>query len=277
MTDYLNESFNLDDPDLISSLDETPIWSAPFGLKVLQYIDYKTDINVLDVGSGTGFPLTEIAMRLGDTCSVTGIDPWETALDRIRFKAKQYNLNNIKLVKGIAEEMPFKNESFDLITSTNGLNNVQDLKKVLEEFYRVSAMNAQLLITVNLKRTMKEFYDVFRSVLHSMGKEEAVKQVNKHMHEKRKPLIELTEMIQDAGFDITQVLKDEYKYSFTNGTTMLNHYIIKIAFMPPWKEIAAEDAPSIFEKVEEKLNNIALEKGKLDLTIPLALIEGRKQ
>ena len=277
MTDYLNDSYDLNNPDIVSALDEAPIWSAPFGLKLLQYIDYKPNINVLDIGAGTGFPLTEVAMRLGKSCTVTGIDPWEAALDRIRFKVGQYSISNLNLIKGVAEEMPFEDESFDLITSTNGINNVQDLKKVLDECYRVATMNAQILFTVNLKRTMKEFYDVFRTVLHSLGKDNAVKQMKHHIHEKRMPLVELTEMIQDAGFDITQLIKDEFRYSFSDGSAMLNHYFIKLAFMPSWKEIAGTNAHEVFEKVEEQLNTTASEKGKLDLTIPMVLIEGRKQ
>ena len=217
MNNYLTKDYNLSDKNLIASLDEVPLWSAPFGLKLLQYIDYKTNIKALDIGSGTGFPLLEIAMRLGINSKVYGIDPWSEALDRIRFKAVQYGLENIELIDGKAENMPFDNNTFDLITSNNGINNVQDLNKVLDECYRVANMNAQLLFTVNLKRTMKEFYETLRSVLHRMGKEDEIRQINKHIYEKRKPLIELSEKIQDAGFIITQMMKDDFKYRFSNG------------------------------------------------------------
>lgn len=65
MKKYLKSDFDF--VKYIDVADETPIWSASFGLKLLEYIDYKTKISALDIGFGTGFPLTEIALRLGDS------------------------------------------------------------------------------------------------------------------------------------------------------------------------------------------------------------------
>ena len=77
--------------------DELPLWSAPFGLKLLEIVNYKKNIKVLDIGSGTGFPLIEIAQRLGETSEFYGIDPWETAIVRLKEKTEFMQLNNIKL------------------------------------------------------------------------------------------------------------------------------------------------------------------------------------
>ena len=73
MKKYLSNDFNF--VKLIDVFDELPIWSAPFGLKLLDYVDYKTNISAIDIGFGTGFPLTELALRLGESSIVYGIDP----------------------------------------------------------------------------------------------------------------------------------------------------------------------------------------------------------
>jgi len=73
MQAYLTHTFDSDDFDLVSVIDELPLWSAPFGLKLLDTIKLKSGINVLDIGSGLGFPLLEIAQRLGTTSTVYGI------------------------------------------------------------------------------------------------------------------------------------------------------------------------------------------------------------
>ena len=73
MKKYLTN--NLDLNKLVNVLDELPLWSAPFGLKLLDAIEYKPNISALDIGFGNGFPLTELAMRLGETSTVYGIDP----------------------------------------------------------------------------------------------------------------------------------------------------------------------------------------------------------
>lgn len=77
-TDYLSTQYDLNDPVLLSVVDDMPLWSAPFGLKLLEVVRYRKNIRVLDIGTGFGFPLVELAMRLGSTCQVVGLDPWES-------------------------------------------------------------------------------------------------------------------------------------------------------------------------------------------------------
>ena len=43
-------------------------------------------MTVLDVGFGTGFPLLELAQRLGKSATIYGIDPWEAAHERTHLK-----------------------------------------------------------------------------------------------------------------------------------------------------------------------------------------------
>lgn len=56
---------DLNNPELISVIDELSFWSAPFGLKLLDVIRYKRNIKALDIACGLGFPLMELSMRLG--------------------------------------------------------------------------------------------------------------------------------------------------------------------------------------------------------------------
>ena len=107
MTDYLSHQFDRDAFDLVSVTDELPLWSAPFGMRLLDTIQFKPNLAVLDIGCGLGFPLVEVAERLGPSCTVYGIDPWERAVERIRLKLKTYQINNVKVSTGAAEAMPF--------------------------------------------------------------------------------------------------------------------------------------------------------------------------
>jgi len=76
MKNYLTHSFSTDDFELVSVIDELPLWSAPFGLRLLDTIKLKPRINALDIGCGLGFPLIEVAQRLGTSSKVFGIDPF---------------------------------------------------------------------------------------------------------------------------------------------------------------------------------------------------------
>ena len=148
MTQYLKTELNFNDPDYLSALDDMSFWSAPFGIKLLNLVQYKKNIRALDIGFGSGFPLIELAMRLGPTCKVFGIDPWKAAIERTKFKLKYIGVQNVELVEGVAEQMPFENNFFDLIVSNNGLNNVQDLPKTLNECSRVSRPGSSICIYI---------------------------------------------------------------------------------------------------------------------------------
>lgn len=50
----------LEDARLASAFDETPLWSAPFGLRLLDRVRMADGLSVLDVGCGAGFPLLEL-------------------------------------------------------------------------------------------------------------------------------------------------------------------------------------------------------------------------
>lgn len=81
-----------------------PLWAAPFGLKLLEGIRYKKGIQALDIGFRAGFPLIEIAMRLGKDSKIYGIDPWEAAIDRAEKKIDYYDIHNIEIEKYCIEK-----------------------------------------------------------------------------------------------------------------------------------------------------------------------------
>lgn len=257
--------------ELTSIYDELPLWSAPFGLKLLEEIQLKKNIKALDVGFGTGFPLLELAQRLGESSVVYGIDPWDEAVDRTQIKIKSMRLKNVRIFNGHAEQMPFRDEYFDLIISNNGLNNTNDLSAALKETHRVAKKNAPLIFTVNLPDTMMVFYQLFEKVLLSHGLKKEVETMHQHIRNKRKSTEELTQLAEDAGFAIHKIDEDKFHLNFMDGTALFNHFFMKIAFLDSWEQIVSKrDMRKIFAELEQTLNQYASEQGSLNLTIPFA-------
>lgn len=274
MTNNLDRVYDLDSPEVVSTLDEAPFWSAPFGIKLLNYIRLKHNITALDIGFGTGFPLTELALRLGNTAKIYGIDPWEAALKRAKKKVSVYELTNVELILGVAENIPLDADTIDLIISNNGINNVSDLNKVIEECARVIKPDGQFVQTINLESTMTEFYQVLEEVLTENKLVEYVPGINQHIYEKRKPLDEFTTLLEDKGFKIEQIINDYFSYKFVDGTTLLNHYFIRLAFLPSWKKLVPENkVHEIFNQIEQKLNSQAKSKGYIELSVPFVVID----
>jgi arsenite methyltransferase len=273
MTQYLKTDLNFNDPDCLSALDDMSIWAAPFGIKLLNLVQYKKNIRALDIGFGAGFPLVELAMRLGPTCKVFGIDPWKAAIARTNFKLKYAGIQNVELAEGAAEHMPFENASFDLIVSNNGLNNVQDLSKTLGECSRVSRQGAQFVFTFNTDQTFAEFYDVYREVLGENGLKELQTNVDDHIYRKRRPVSEYKNILEQSKFYINAIYKDQFDFKFSDGTAMLNHLSMKI-FMASWKELVpGQYLEDVFRKIENKLNLLAEKRHGLSMNVPFITID----
>ena len=278
MKHYLEHSFSTDDFELVSVIDELSLWSAPFGLKLLDTIELKPNINALDIGCGLGFPLIEVAQRLGISSNVFGIDPWERAIERINLKIRTFDIKNVVAIKGVAERLPFDNNFFDLIVSNNGINNVEDIKQTLSECYRVSKPSSQFTLTLNLEGSMIEFYDVFREILIMNGLHDEVIRMKDQIYSKRKPLDETKLSLEDAGFNIISIQEDSFQFRFLDGATLFSHNEIKYWFLDGWKSVLnSNDLENIFEQVEDRLNEIARKAGEICLTIPFVTIDCRRR
>lgn len=277
MQTYLDSGFDLSQPDQVALFDELPFWSAPFGIRLLEAVRFGKVNAAVDIGCGTGFPLTELAMRLGTASRVYGIDPWGAALERAEKKLAQYGIRNVTLIHGEAEQIPLEEETVDLVTSNNGLNNVTDSDRVLAEIARILKPGGQLIQTLNLEGSMMEFYQVFEEVLISSGLAGQVSAVRAHILKKRKPLPEVLSQLRDHGFTENSVCLDQFEYRFSDGTALLNHYFIRLAFMESWKDLVpVQNRTAVFRSVETRLNDLARQQGFITLSIPFALIDSRK-
>jgi ubiquinone/menaquinone biosynthesis C-methylase UbiE len=275
MKSYLSNQFNLNTN--IDQIDELPLWSAPFGLKLLEYIDYKKNIVALDIGFGTGFPLAELAMRLGNSSIVYGIDPWKEAIERTKKKIEFYQITNIKLIEGVAEFIPLDNHSIDLIVSNNGINNVEDLDKVISECSRTIKSGGQFVQTMNLDKSMFEFYFVLESVLSELKLYKEIELMKQHIYHKRRPLDEIITILNRHGFVIKDLEHNQFNYKFSDGTALLNHYFIRMAFMDSWiKILPKEKTEKIFDAIEQRLNNQSLHTEGIKLSIPFVVINAIK-
>jgi ubiquinone/menaquinone biosynthesis C-methylase UbiE len=274
MSHFRKSEFNFNDKDTVSVIDELPLWSAPFGLKLLDEIILKPNITVLDIGFGLGFPLLEVAQRFGKSSKVYGIDPWKAAIDRVKTKIKILGIENVELIEGVAENIPLPDNSVDLIVSNNGINNVQNLSKVMNECKRIAKRSAQFIATVNLDETMLEFYAELENVLKEENLADNVVKLKKHIYEKRRPLDELLNLFEQNDFEIKNVIKDSFHYRYLNGSAMFNHSFIRLAFLDNWLDLVpSEMVEQIFTAVEERLNMKAQENGEMVLTVPFVLID----
>ncbi len=91
---------------------------------------------VLDVATGTGDLAITICKELG--IRVVGLDLSQRMLNVGIEKVKALNLQNqISMLKGDAENLPFEDNQFDAVSVAFGVRNFENLEKGLKELKRV--------------------------------------------------------------------------------------------------------------------------------------------
>lgn len=97
---------------------------------------------VLDVGCASGFMLSQIAKEFPGA-KYFGIDAYDRAID---FANQKYSGINFKV--GIAEKLPYKDESFDLIICYETMEHMTYPKVALFEMRRVLKKNGALVLAM---------------------------------------------------------------------------------------------------------------------------------
>jgi demethylmenaquinone methyltransferase/2-methoxy-6-polyprenyl-1,4-benzoquinol methylase len=100
---------------------------------------------LLDCATGTAEQLRLVLKYCTQIEIGVGIDPSYPMLSKGYDKLKNYN-SRYELHVAAAEQIPYPDHSFDVVTISFGIRNVQDLNKSLEEMYRVLCPGGQLLI-----------------------------------------------------------------------------------------------------------------------------------
>lgn len=277
MPDYLQPVMDWRDPAFMTVFDEVPLWSAMFGQPLLDRIPLHPNMTVLDLACGAGFPLLDLAQRLGPTCHAYGLDGWLNGLGRARHKVQTLGIPQVQLVGGDGAAMPFPRHHFDLIISNLGINNFADAGAVLAECARVIRPGGVLALTTNLRGHMAVFYDEYQHTLAELGRQDLLPALQAHI-DHRTTTAGVIDGLTRAGFHVTDRFETTKTMRYLDGSALLNHTFIRIAFMEGWSEFVAEaDRITIFTRLEANLNRRAAQEGALALAIPMLYIAAEKR
>lgn len=273
MENYLTRKLDWQEEDITNQYDELPLWSSPFGLLMLEHFPIGNYTKYLDIGFGTGFPLIDIAQRLGSNCQAFGIDPWKAGNKRTKTKLELLGIENICLIDGDASQLPFSENQFDLITSNLGINNFENPMQVLTECHRVAKPGGSICLTTNLTGTFAEFYNIYDTTIRELGLEQYRTKYNEHVKH-RGTEESVLHLLKSAGFQLKKSKQSTYQMRFLNGTAFLNYSFTILGFMDSWRTMFDQkDKVVFFERLESNLNDYSRLNGELSLSIPVLYIE----
>jgi len=99
---------------------------------------------ILDIATGTA-DVAIAASKLNPE-QIIGLDLSEKMLEIGRKKIAKKGISNIELVKGDSENLPYDDNSFDVVTVSFGVRNFENLKKGISEMARVLKPGAKLIV-----------------------------------------------------------------------------------------------------------------------------------
>ena len=101
---------------------------------------------VVDVGCGAGFDSLVASGMVGPRGSVTGVDMTEEMLAKARDNASTMGASNVTFEKGLAEKLPLRDASAEVVISNGVVNLVPNMQSALEEIFRVLAPGGRLYL-----------------------------------------------------------------------------------------------------------------------------------
>ena len=167
----------------------------------LDLADLQAGDDVLDLGSGSGTDAFVAALYVGDTGSVTGLDMTDEQLAKSRQLRDEIGLDNVTFERGYIEDLPFEDESFDVVVSNGVINLSAEKDRVFAEANRVLKPEGRLALSDIISETempdsIKTNADLWAACIGG------AEQINAY-----------TSMIETAGFDVV-ALRENPQYEF---------------------------------------------------------------
>ena len=171
-----------------------------------EYIQYIVDQlklsgneSVLDVAAGTCAMSRGIAPHAR---TVTCLDATPAMLEVARSKAAEDHLSNMVFVIGLAENMPFLDESFDVVVTRLSFHHFPEVNRPFEEMRRVLKKGGRLVII-----DMEAREEKYRIVADS------IETFRDHSHQTTLSEAELTNLYTSRGMTVNDVTKKEVPVS----------------------------------------------------------------
>lgn len=226
---------NLREYEIMYHLEDTYWWYQ--GMRKIAYtlipelFQCKTSARILDAGCGTGARLQHL-IEVGNWTQEIGLKPQTVGVDLFSEALKFCKIRKLKdLVQASVEDLPFRDETFDFITSYDVLVCVPDDEKALREYYRVCRPGGKVFLTVAAFNWLRGEHDRAGQVL------------------RRYTESDLRQKLQKAGFTVE-------KMTYANTFLVLPIFLLRkaINFLHPAK--TDQEARSDFHFTPTYLNTL---------------------
>jgi len=166
-------------------------------------------MNVLDLGCGPGIVTASLAP---DIREVVAYDLTPEMLDKARQRCQKAGLKNVRFELGSAEQLPFKNESFDCVVTRLTIHHFPNPRRVMEEVVRVTRRKGKVVVA-DIVSSENEG----EAALHN-----ALETLRDPTHVQMLSASRLLELLKASGFRITTKVTWEMKRDYDEWIRITN-------------------------------------------------------
>jgi len=194
-------------------------------------------MRVLEVGCGTGQFWTENYKHIDEKSDLTLTDFSEGMIEKIKSKI---NHSNIKFEVADIEQLPYDDNTFDLVMAHHVIYHSSDKDKAISELKRVTKPGGTISITSNSEKHMLNVYTISHSIdnnysmvrnIDGFTEEDADKILPKHFSKFDKKIYE----------DLLKVTDPDFMLEYIKSTTEPRKMDLKESFYDEWAKIVKDE------------------------------------
>ena len=110
---------------------------------MLEELPVLPDAEALDIATGTGEFARALSPKVG---AVVGLDATDAMLELGKKFVEQAGIRNISFTKGVVQDIPFDDGTFDIVSSRYAFHHFADPKPVISEMVRVCKPGGHIII-----------------------------------------------------------------------------------------------------------------------------------
>ena len=138
--------------------------------RMVNYLELKETVQLLDVCTGTGVVALESAKQLSKG-AVTGIDLSSGMLAQAKSKAEQQSLDNITFIQMDLDELAFPDENFDTATCSFGLFFLENMEQGLHNIVSKVKTGGKIAISTFSEGAFEPMSSLFLKRYEAFGYE----------------------------------------------------------------------------------------------------------
>lgn len=235
-----------------------PLFFAPGAEHLIELTRLQPGERVMDVATGTGIVARRAAARVGADGAVVGLDLNAGMLDVARKEASGIR-PAIEWRQGNAADLPFADESFDVVFCQQALQFFPDRPAALREMHRVLAPRGRLGLNVLRSLAHNPAYLLLADALARHVGEEAAAMM-------RSPFsslstAELRDLVSDAGFREVRILIGIGPVRFPSAEEFVRREAASSPLAGPLGSLDEATRQALLREVAERLREYTDDEG----------------